>query len=106
MYTGSKYRTRMHYHLDWTYQEEGQRHFPRSRLMVVQAGDGRWYIEQECGDEYSGFAGVVKSDVDLVTEPNFYADLETVARAAFALMKQVYPAYKEEALDRFLAAPT
>ena len=103
MNTHQKFQTKAHHHLDWTYDQDGQWHYPDSGLMLVQAGDGRWMIEQEFGEEYGGFHGVLKSGDDLDTEPTFYLKVEEAAQAAFAMMKQVYPAYRDEQLQDFLS---
>lgn len=104
MNTHIKYRTKAHHHLDWLYRKDGKLEYPDSALMLVQAGDDRWLIEQEFGHEYDQFQGVVKSDNDLDTVPEFYPDVESAARAAFALMKQVHPGgYEDKDLEDFLA---
>ena len=76
--------------------------------MLVECGDGRWVLQQEFGNEYSRFTGVLNSGEDVVTEPTFYLDVESAARAAFAPMKQAYPGgYDDpkyaEWLEEFLA---
>lgn len=92
MNTHRKYNTVSHHHFDFTFMTpEGGFDYPDSGLMLVECDDGRWFIEQEFGQEYSQFPGVVKSREDLETEPTFYKDLETVAQAAFSLIKLVYP---------------
>ncbi|CZW01223.1 Uncharacterised protein [Enterobacter hormaechei] len=65
--------------------------------------DGRWIIVQEFGNDYSCFEGVLKNGDDLNTEPKFYSDLESVAVAAFGMMKQIYPQYQDSTLEEFLA---
>lgn len=104
MDTHTKYQTRKHHHFDWLYSKGDKLEYPNSALMLVQTGDGRWFLEQEFGTEYSQFEGVVKSGEDLETMPAFYPDVESAARAAFALMKTVYPAgYEDKSLEEFLA---
>jgi hypothetical protein len=103
--THIKYQTKAHHHLDWSYKKgDGQWEYPDSALMLVQAGDDRWFLEQEFGNEYGTFEGVLKSPSDLDTVPVFYADVEQAARAAFAMMKQVYPGgFEDKDLEEFLA---
>lgn len=109
MNTHVKYQTKNHHHFDWNYQKaDGSSDYPHSALMLVECADGRWFLQQEFGDEYSRFAGVLKSGEDLDTEPTFYPDVQSAARAAFNLMKQAYPGgYDDpkyaEWLDEFLA---
>lgn len=103
MNTHQKYQTQNHTHMDWQYQENSQFEYPRSALMLVQAGDGRWFVEQEFGTEYSGFDGVLKSSNDLDTDPTFYPNEDAAATAAFGFMKQIYPGYADEQLASYLA---
>lgn len=103
MITHQKFKTIKHHHLDWVYDKDGKLEYPDSALMLVQAGDGQWFLEQEFGDEFSQFPGVLKSSGDIYTVPTFFPDVESAARAAFALMKQVHPhAYDDRDLDEFL----
>ena len=99
-----KYQTIGHHHFDWLCLIDGVQTYPRSALKLVQAGDGRWFMEQEFGTEYSRFEGVLKSSDDMDTTPVFFPDVESVARAAFELMKQVYPgSFEEKDLEEFLS---
>ena len=103
MNTHQKYHTISHHHFDFMYaRENGEFDYPHSALMLVECADGRWFIEQEFGEEYDRFPGVVKSGKDLETAPTFYLDVDKVARAAFALIKQVYPGTPDERLAEFL----
>ena len=103
MNTHQKYSTIEHHHFDFTYRKGDGFDYPNSGLMLVGCADGRWFIEQEHGDEYSRFPGVVKSGEDLETAPMFYPDVNAVAKAAFALIKHVYPTTPDERLEEFLA---
>ncbi len=103
MNTHQKYNTVNHHHFGFMYERpDGTSNWPGSELMLVECVDGRWFIEQEAGDEYNQFPGVVKSGQDLDTEPTFYPDVDSCARAAFALIKQVYPGTSDDNLARFL----
>lgn len=95
-----KYDTIKHYHFDWLTPAGG---YPNSAVMLVGFRDGRWIIVQEFGNDYSCFEGVLKNGDDLNTEPKFYSDLESVAVAAFGMMKQIYPQYQDSTLEEFLA---
>lgn len=57
-----------------SYKQDGVWVYPESALMLVQAGDGRWFIEQGFGAAFSRFDGVVKFSCDLEAEPTFYFD--------------------------------
>ncbi|VCZ64547.1 hypothetical protein BANRA_05053 [Escherichia coli] len=39
----------------------------------------------------------------MLNTPKFYSDLESVAVAAFGMMKQIYPQYQDSTLEEFLA---
>lgn len=104
MNTHQKYQTIGHCHFDFTYRKNDSWEYPESGLLLIECGDGRWFIEQDFGDEYDRFAGVVKSSDDVLTEPTFYANVEDVARAAFALIKQVYPTTPDVRLTDFLTS--
>ena len=103
MNTHEKYNTVDHHHFDFSYRTEaGQFDYPSSGLMLVGCADGRWFVQQEFGDEYSEFPGVVKSGEDLDTEPAFYPSVDDAARAAFVFIKQAYPGTPDERLTEFL----
>lgn len=103
MNTHEKYSTVDHHHFDFSYRTaDGQFEYPGSGLLLVECADGRWFIQQEFGDEYSQFSGIVKSGEDLDTEPTFYPNVDDTARAAFAFIKQVYPGTPDERLTEFL----
>lgn len=103
MNTHQKFKTIKHHHFDWMYAKDGKLVYPDSALMLVQAGDGQWVLEQEFGDEFSQFAGVLKSAEDMDTVPTFFPDVESAARAAFALMRRVHPlGYEDRDLEEFL----
>jgi hypothetical protein len=103
METHHKYNTVFHWHFDFSYEkEDGTSEYPSSGLLLVECEDGRYYLEQEFGTEYAAFPGVVKSRYDLITEPTFYSSLEAAARAAFALIKQVYPSTPDARLTEWL----
>jgi len=103
MDTHQKYKTTFHWHFDFSYEkEDGASEYPCSGLMLVECEDGRYYLEQEFGNEYGAFPGVVESREDLTTEPTFYTSLEAAARAAFALIKQVYPSTPDIRPKEFL----
>ncbi|WP_159185357.1 hypothetical protein [Klebsiella pneumoniae] len=93
----TRYDTVNHHHLDYLL-DNGE--YPDSGLMLIECCDGRWFILQEFGDEYSRFPGVVCSREDDVTEPVFYPDLEAAARAAFGFIGEVYPS---DELEKLLA---
>jgi hypothetical protein len=99
-----KYATKSHHHFDWRYRRAGEFVYPDSGLMLAQVGDGRWIIQQEFGNEFSRFPGVLKSGDDLETEPQFYPTVQDAAKAAFRLMVEVYPGgYEQADLDEFLS---
>jgi hypothetical protein len=102
MNTHQKYQTINHHHFDFRYPTGGILEYPESALMLVQCADGRWYVQQEFGAQYSGFEGVVRSDEDVESVPTFYVHVEDAAKAAFALIKQVYPTTPDECLLEFL----
>ena len=102
MNTHRKYNTVGHIHFDFCYQVDGRPEYPHSALALIECADGRWFLEQEFGEEYDAFAGVVKSSEDLETLPTFYPDVDTAARAAFALILKVYPSTPAVHLERFL----
>lgn len=103
MNTHEKYATDEHHHFDWLYELGGEWEYPSSGLLLARAGDGRWFIEQAFGREFDRFPGVLRSAEDLETGPTFYPDLAEAARAAFALMAEVYPSYRADQLERFLS---
>jgi hypothetical protein len=70
--------------------------------MVVECTNGKCFIEQEFGKEYSQFAGIVKSSKDRETEPTFYSSVDDAARAAFGFIKKVYPSTPKARLVQFL----
>lgn len=102
MNTHQKYRTINHHHFDFTYRRGDTFDYTMSGLALVQCEDGRWFVEQEFGDEYSQFAGVVKSGEDVETGPVFYPNVDAAAKAAFALIKQIYPTTDDQRLQDFL----
>lgn len=95
-----KYDTIDHYHFDWL-TPTGD--YPQSAVMLVGCRDGRWIIVQEFGDDYDCFEGVLKNSEDLLTKPKFYPNIESVAVAAFNMMKQLYPQYDDSLLRDFLS---
>ncbi|EDF2276385.1 hypothetical protein BZ763_23380 [Salmonella enterica subsp. enterica serovar Enteritidis] len=99
MNTHEKYMTVEHHHFDFLDMENN---YPESALMIVGCSDGRWFIQQEFGEEYSQFPGVVKSGSDLDTEPTFYNDVDSAAKAAFSYILQVYPSTPKNLLDEFV----
>lgn len=103
MNTHHRFETVKHHHFDWRYAKDGNLVYPESALMLVQTNDGQWFLQQEFGDEFSQFMGVIKSAEDMSTEPTFFPDLTSAARAAFDLMKRVYPnGYEDKDLEDFL----
>jgi hypothetical protein len=89
--------------MDFTYPSaDDPSDYPMSGLAIVECSDGRWFIEQDFGTEYSQFPGVVKSGSDLETLPEFYPEPTAAANAAFALIQQVYPTVSRQKLDDFL----
>ena len=103
MNTHQKYQTINHIHFDFGYVDGNSWGYPQSELLLVECADGHWFVEQASGDEYSRFPGVVKSAYDLETMPTFYPDVDSAAKAAFALIKQVYPTTPDKHLADFLA---
>ncbi|HBK1307273.1 TPA: hypothetical protein HJZ19_004361 [Escherichia coli] len=99
MNTHEKYMTVDHHHFDFLDKDSN---YPESALMIVGCSDGRWFIQQEFGEEYSRFPGIVKSGSDLETEPTFYADADSAAKAAFSYIIQIYPTTPKSLLDDFL----
>ena len=68
MNTHEKYSTVGHHHFDFSYRTAvGQYVYPDSGLMLVECSNGRWFIQQEFGDEYSQFPGIVKSRCSIRT---------------------------------------
>lgn len=103
MNTHEKFNTVDHHHFDFSYRTAAdQFDYPDSALMLVECADGRWFVQQEFGEKYSQFPGVVQSGDDLDTAPTFYSNVEEAARAAFAFIKQVYPGTPDERLTEFL----
>lgn len=103
MNTHEKYKTVDHHHFDFSYRTTDDKfEYPESGLMLVGGTDGRWFIQQEFGDQYSQIPGIVKSGEDLDTEPTFYPNVDDAARAAFVFIKQVYPGTPDERLTEFL----
>jgi len=101
--THTFYRTVGHHHFDFTYDDgNGGFAYPESSLMLVKCEDGRWFIQQEIGFEYSQFEGVVKHRTDLETMPTFYPNVEEAAKAAFRMIQQVYPTTPNGHLTDFL----
>lgn len=96
------YDTVDHHHLDFSYQTDSGWEYPDSALMLVQCRDGRWFLQQEFGDKYSRFEGVLNSNDDLETAPTYYDSIGAAARAASGFIKQVYPAFDERKIDDFL----
>jgi hypothetical protein len=83
--------------MDFAFKSSSDDHdYPSSALALVECSDGRWFIEQEFGDEYSQCDGVPKSRDDEVTEPNFYPNVAAAARAAVALIRQIYPTVSQK----------
>jgi hypothetical protein len=71
--------------------------FPDSGLILVQCGDGRWFVEVEYGHAFDGTAGLSFPFVLPYVFPTFFTT-EDDART-FAL-KCLYPRYpKLQALD-------
>lgn len=99
MNTHEKYHTVSHHHFDFL-TPEGE--YPESALMIVECEDGRWFIQQEFGDEYSPFPGIVKSGEDIDTVPTFYLDVDSAAAAAFGYIKQIHPLTEESLLSDFI----
>lgn len=93
-----KYQTVNHYHIDFMTNNG----YPNSALMIVECEDGRFFLEQEFGDEYSQFMGVLKTSYDIETKPVFYSDLKSAAEAAFKIIKIIYPDTPEHHLIDFL----
>ncbi len=103
MNSHEKYKTVDHHHFDFNYRSDGDKFdYPNSGLVLVECADGRWFVQQEFGDQYSQFPGILKSGEDVDTEPTFYSNVDDAARAAFAIIKQVYPGTPDERLTEFL----
>lgn len=102
MNTHQKFQTIDHVHMDWMFRLNGEPTYPDSALVLVQAGDGRWFLQQDFGKAFGGFPGVVASNDDLTTVPEFHADFDAAITAAFTLMKQIYTGYSDGMLTEFL----
>lgn len=103
MNTHQKYKTINHIHFVFNYKVlDKEYEYPDAELMLVECGDGRWFIEQSSGEKYNQFPSITHSSEDVETQPTFYPDVATAARAAFALTKQVYPTTPDEFLHDFL----
>jgi hypothetical protein len=100
-----KYQTKNHHHLDWLISDRsGELVYPASALMLAEAGDGRWFIQQEFGDEYDRIPGIAKDAEDIDAELVFYAGVEECVWAAFDLMKKVHPhGISEDSVHDFLS---
>jgi len=94
-----KYDTIYHHHVDWVNRGLD---YPDSGLVLLLCRGSQWVILQESGERYNAFEGVLKSEKDFETIPVFYPDMESVAKAAFAITKQVFPTCDESELDNFL----
>jgi hypothetical protein len=87
-----KYQTKVNRQIDFVVPASGGGTCaPTSVLMLVQAGDDRWFIVQGYGAEYSQCAGVLTSQRDLETEPTFYPTQADAAREAFSLIQARHP---------------
>ena len=92
MNTHEKYDTIDHIHLDMLvpYTDDID-----LGLTLVECKNGKWYIEQEFSTNvYDKISGVVKSQTDIITEPIFYPDEESVKKAALNIVKSIYPNFK------------
>jgi len=97
-----KFNTKHHIHFSFCFIKDGEVMFPDSGLMLVQASDDQWFVQQGFGNRFGKFDHVVKSDDDITTTPMFYQSLDSVARAAFELVISVYPHTSMRHLDDFL----
>jgi hypothetical protein len=105
MSTHVKYNTKDHIHLDFTFQSDADPHdYPSSALCLVECSDGRWFVEQEYGTEYSGFEGIPVSSEDVDTVPHFYSDMRSAAHAAFEHIQRIYPTVNRQRFDTLVAA--
>lgn len=97
-----KFNTKHHIHFSFCFIKDGEVMFPDSGLMLVQASDEQWFVQQGFGNRFSKFDHVVKSDDDVTTTPTFYQSLDAVARSAFELVISIYPHTSKCHLDDFL----
>lgn len=97
-----KFKTIHHIHFSFCFIKDGEVMFPDSGLMLVQASNEQWFVQQGFGNRFSKFDHVVKSDEDTSTTPMFYDSLESIARSAFELVLTVFPHTSKNLLEDFL----
>ena len=98
--THQMFKTINHEHLDsLIYFVIGD--YPKSGLVLVECKDGRWFIEQEYGNEFDAISGISKPTSECYIEPNFYSNREEALTKATKLMKSLYPILTDEEISEY-----